>query len=95
MTVDEANKFMLVPAADFALLAAEIQRLREDLRGAMIVPAPEWMPIKEAAAAMGVSTDTVRRRIDAGALEARGAGKLRRVRVPQSSLLAKSSAVSS
>ena len=77
--MDEANKFMLVPAADFALLAAEIQRLREDLRGAMIVPAPEWMPIKEAAAAMGV----------------RGAGKLRRVRVPQSSLLAKSSAVSS
>jgi excisionase family DNA binding protein len=91
----ETNTFALVPADDLAALRREVRELRDALQGAMIVPPPEWLSIKDAAQVMGVSTDTVRRRIDAGALEAKGSGKLRRVKVDHSSRLARSSAVSS
>lgn len=87
--------FTLVPVERLESMERAIRELTERLEGAMVVPPPEWLPIKQAAEAMGVSTDTVRRRIDAGVLEAKGSGKLRRVKVPQSSRLASSAASAS
>ncbi|RMF12095.1 MAG: DNA-binding protein [Alphaproteobacteria bacterium] len=46
-----------------------------------IAPQPEWVTIPEAARQLGVSPDTIRRRIRTGELKARGRGKTRQVRL--------------
>jgi len=66
---------------DFEALSRKIDALRQDLQGATIIPAPEWVCIKEAARRKGVTEDTVRRWIRDGQIEARGAGRLREVRL--------------
>lgn len=91
----DQDRLMIATAEDVKSLSAEVRALREMLTGAMIVPPPEWLTLKQAAAAMGVSVDTVRRRIDAGVMEAKGSGKMRRVKVPYSSRLANSAASAS
>ena len=77
----EQPQFVLVPVDDFRALASEVRQLRETVERATITPAPTWITIPEAAAALGCSVATVRRRIDSGEIEARGTGKLRRVRL--------------
>lgn len=67
---------------DFERLAAEVRLLREVLEGATVVPKSEWVSIAEAAKRKGCHPDTIKRRIDAGTLKARGAGKLREVYLP-------------
>jgi len=61
-------------------LEAELRALREQLQGATIVPRPEWLTVAQAADALNVSGETIRRRIASGELEAKGSGKTRRVR---------------
>lgn len=77
----EQPQFVLVPVDDFRALASEVRQLRETVERATITPAPIWITIPEAAVALGCSVATVRRRIDSGEIEARGTGKLRRVRL--------------
>ena len=70
-----------VDETEFRALISEVRALRERLDGATITPRPEWLTIAQAAEALGVSRDTIRRRINSGELEARGSGKTRRVRL--------------
>lgn len=74
-------QFALVPVEHLTALTAEVRALRQAIDGATIKPAPEWLSISKAAAALGVSTATVRRRIETGEMKARGSGKLREVKV--------------
>ncbi len=72
MTLDQ-----IATAEDVRRLEAKL----DELRAMLEQPAPEWLTITEAAARLGCSADTIRRRIKSGELEARGAGKLRQVKV--------------
>lgn len=85
----------IATAEDVAALRQDIQRLTDLLTGATVIPPPEWHPVSEAARILGVDRTTVHRKIARGELVARGAGKTREVKVPYSSRLARSSAVSS
>lgn len=89
------DRLMIATADDLRAVTDELRALREMLTGAMVVPPPEWLPLRDAARVMGVSVDTVRRRIDTGVLEAQGSGKMRRVKVPHSSRVANSAASAS
>lgn len=60
-------------------LREEIAALHEKLDA--LTAKPEWVRVPEAARRLGVSPDTVRRRIASGEIEARGSGKLREVRL--------------
>ena len=75
------QQFLLVPASDVSALVNEVKALREEMR-ALQGKRSDWHKIKDAAQQLGVSVSTVRRRIDAGELEARGHGALRMVRLP-------------
>lgn len=66
---------------DLAALHAEIRAIRQMLEGATVIPAPEWVSIKEAARRMNVKPETIRNRIARGEMEARGAGRMREVKV--------------
>jgi excisionase family DNA binding protein len=57
-----------------APLRAEVKALREEL-AAMRAPASAWVSVTEAAEVLGVSNETVRRRIRAGEIASRGAGR--------------------
>ncbi|MCA0922199.1 helix-turn-helix domain-containing protein [Pseudooceanicola nanhaiensis] len=74
-------QFALVPFEELRALTAEVRALRDAVERATITPMPEWVTIPQAAATLGCSVPTIRRRIDSGELEAKGNGKLRRVRV--------------
>lgn len=87
--------FEFPDAADFARLEQKVDRLTRMMEGARITPPDDWLPVKEAAEVMGVHASTIGRWIANGDLEARGAGKARRVCIPQSRRRARSSAVSS
>lgn len=62
-------------------LESKLDAVLDALRGATVVPAPEWITIPEAAKRLGCSTDTIRRRVTNGSMQARGYGKLKRVKV--------------
>ena len=64
---------------ELAALREEIAALRHEVKS--LKGGPEWCRIPEAARRLGVSPDTVRRRIANGQLEARGSGKLREVKL--------------
>lgn len=51
------------------------------LSAANISASPEWVTVQKAASLLGVHPSTIRRKIDAGEIEAKGAGKTRRVRL--------------
>lgn len=76
MQVDLATK------ADIDELRVMMQKVLENQSLSEMVPKPEWLTISEAASKLRVSESTIRRRIDQGDLEAKGAGKLRRVFIP-------------
>lgn len=95
MDMGEQPTFVMVPAGEMEAMRKDIQRLAQMIEGATITPPNEWLPIPDAAEALGVDVSTVHRRLKAGSLEARGSGRLRRVKVPQSSRRAISSASSS
>jgi len=55
---------------------AELERKLDQFE---IKPRPEWISVAEYARLKNVSPRTVKRRIEAGQLEARGSGKLREI----------------
>ena len=59
----------------------DISEMKIAMARSTITPAPEWVPIREAARFMGVTPQTIRRKIDAGQIEAKGNGKTRLVRL--------------
>lgn len=61
-----------------AIVRAEVEAA---MRGHTVQPEPQWLSVPDAARACGVSVDTIRRRVRAGEIEARGSGKLLRVKV--------------
>jgi excisionase family DNA binding protein len=71
---------------DALVTRADLDRLRDDIAAMLdertIVKDAEWLTVEDAAARANVSVQTVRRWIRTGEVEARGAGKLRRVRLP-------------
>lgn len=62
-------------------LRADLAEVKRLLERSSVQPLPEWVNISEAAARQGCSASTIRRMIDRGELEAKGAGKARKVRV--------------
>lgn len=66
---------------DVAALNAKMDILLDRLSSITAAPREEWLTVPEAARLLGVTPATIRRRISAGALQAKGSGKLRRVRV--------------
>ena len=70
-----------IDAARLDRLERRIEELSASLRGATVTPRPEWMSVRAAAEHLSVSPDTIRRRIVSGELEAKGNGKMRRVRI--------------
>ena len=74
----------LATKEDIARLERRLMDFEAKLDGCRITPPPEWLGIKQAATALGVSPDTIRRRINNGQLQARGNGRGRQVLVKPS-----------
>ena len=77
----QPTQLVLVDAGLIKSLQADIAEIRAMIRDATVIPAPEWVSIAEAARRLDCSTDTIRRRVAAGSMQAKGNGKLKRVRV--------------
>lgn len=77
------TQMIAIDARALDALKADIAELKAMLRHSQIQPAPEWASISEAARILGCSADTIRRRVASGEMEAQGAGKARRVRLPR------------
>lgn len=75
------DRFDFASAQDVERVEAKLDRLMSMLANVDVKPKPEWLRLKDAAKHYGCSVDTIRRRIDSGALQARGSGKLREVKV--------------
>ena len=75
------QSFTLVPTDWLHRMEKSVGDLHARLDGATVVPAPQWLTVTDAAKALGVDRSTVHRRIANGTLQARGEGKLRRVKV--------------
>ena len=73
--------FALIDPAEIAALRADIADLKAALQAATVIPAPEWVTVADAARRQNVSTDTIRRRVAQGIIQAKGAGKMKRVKV--------------
>lgn len=62
-----------------ARLQAEVSQIKRKLDQPQIAPIPEWMPINAFADWIGKTPRTVRRKIDAGEIEAREIAGVRMV----------------
>ena len=62
------HQLIAVDAAAFDALAAKIDRLTATVERLAAPQKREWLTVPEYAAAVGLSTRTIRRRIDAGTL---------------------------
>jgi excisionase family DNA binding protein len=71
----------IATAEDIERVEAKLDRLTAMIEGATVSPAPEWVSMSEAARRKGVHRSTIDRWIKEQRLQARGAGKLREVRV--------------
>lgn len=75
---------MQMIAVDAAALAEVLTRLKtieDKLDGATVQARADWLTIKEAAEALKVTPDTIRRKAASGEIEARGSGKCRMVKL--------------
>ena len=75
------QQFAIIPVEDLAAIKFELAAIRQCLAGATVTPKPNWVSIKDAATALGVSPQTIRRRINTGEIPAQGSGKTRRVKI--------------
>lgn len=75
-------QLIAVDAAALDRVLTRMEAIEALLSRATIQPAPEWVSISQAARMLDCSADTIRRRIAAGEMEAEGAGKARRVKLP-------------
>ena len=71
----------IIDIAALDRLEKRMEAMQRLLERSTVIPRPEWVSISEAAAFKKCSASTIRRMIDAGELEARGAGKARRVKL--------------
>lgn len=71
------QQLIVLQPAEWAELQERLARIEERLN-----PPQEWLSVTDAAAKLGCTESTVRRKIAAGEVEARGTGKTRRVRLP-------------
>jgi hypothetical protein len=69
----------IATAEDIAALHAELRAIRERLD--YLAPAPQWVSVADYAARKVVTKQTVYRWIASGAIEARGSGKNREVKM--------------
>ncbi|MEC8629903.1 MAG: excisionase family DNA-binding protein [Pseudomonadota bacterium] len=75
-------QLIAVDRTALAALHAELRAVRQMLTNAQITPRDEWLTIREAAEQLGVSIDTIRRRIETGEVRTNGqTGKMRRVKL--------------
>jgi excisionase family DNA binding protein len=75
------NTLIAIDETRIDRLESQLRDLKHMIEGATIHPKPEWVPVPEAARELGVSTATIRRWARDGRIEARGAGKARRVHI--------------
>jgi transposase-like protein len=76
------EKMLIAVDADaLSRVEAKLDALLQMLERSKTTPMPDWVSISEAARINEVSATTIRRWIDLGQIEARGAGKVRRVKV--------------
>lgn len=76
-------QFTLVPAEEIHAIRQQLDTLVRLVEQSHIQRAPEWVTVQEAARNLDCSPDTIRRRVERGEMEAKGAGKARRVRMPR------------
>ena len=74
------KQLIAIDATALAHVEAELDRLHKRLDRLDMTPKPEWITIKEMADTIGKTEKTVKRRIDAGQIEAREVGGERMVR---------------
>ncbi len=67
--------------ADVEAVMKTLSELKQLLANVAISQPDEWMTIAQAAAHLGCSESTIRRKIDAGEFVAKGTGKSRRVKL--------------
>lgn len=80
--MDRQGKLLIaVDAEALSRIEAELAEIKALLQRATINPAPDWVGVSAAARILRCSASTVRRMVDRGELEAKGAGKARRVRI--------------
>lgn len=80
--MDRQEKMLIaVDASALSRIEEKLDALLRLLERSDVQSLPEWVTVSQAAAREGVSASTIRRRIDSGELEAKGAGKGRRVKV--------------
>lgn len=77
----EQTKIIVADVGEIEALRAEVRALRLMLEGATVTPAPDWVSIGDAAKHYDVDVSTVHRWIGNGRIEAKGAGKMRRVKI--------------
>jgi len=75
------SQLIAIDAKALDALFSEIARVHQRLDAVDMRPRPEWVTVADAAKAMNVTPDTVRRRIKEGALQAKGTGKCRMVKL--------------
>jgi excisionase family DNA binding protein len=75
------QQLAIIDLAALERLEKRLDTVLRLLEGVKATPRPEWVTVNEAARALKVSPDTIRRQIRDGKMEARGAGKARRVRL--------------
>ena len=75
-------QFIAIDPKALSALHAEVRALRQMLTNAQITPRDKWLTIRDAAKELGVSTDTINRRIKTGEIRTNGqTGKMRRVKL--------------
>lgn len=80
--MDRQGKLLIAVEADaLGRIEADLAEIKALLQRVTINPAPDWVGVSAAAQMLGCSASTVRRMVDRGDLEAKGAGKARRVKV--------------
>lgn len=67
--------------ADVEAVMKTLSELKQLLHNVAISQPDEWMTIPKAAAQLGCSESTIRRKIDTGEFVAKGSGKSRRVKL--------------
>ena len=79
--MNDQTKIVVADQGEIDALRAELRAIRSILEGATITPAPEWVSIERACEIYRVGKSTIYRKINDGSLEAKGVGKMRRVKI--------------
>lgn len=81
-TIPPHQQLVIIPEQTLLDIKSEISEIKILLARATIQQAPDWVPVREAARIKGVTTGTIRRKINSGELQAKGSGPSRLVKLP-------------